>query len=925
VLELTVGLLMGSHRNRSPSRKASDIYANLEKITTAKTVAEQAVKDRKVFRLDGGHRYVRQALKARGWVEKFTPKTKRFATGERAAADDDDQGDEPGDKNVAAHLPIDDFDQLVSRALKDHEPDLQFVPHHRVDFNNVRSDILINHFPKANFVTKTGLTACLRDLSWVSDRHSEDIYPRCYILGDAEDNEAFRDAFRRCAVTSFLKNCKEQIVANLDENDPTLKTVDAEWIAFALEMFNKHYNWGSSGRSTCSTIMRQASLDFECAEDKKQWNLFINIFYNVAYKGHVVIGLRIYEQLINDAIKQYEENNPQSYIEGSQNLWIIKPGAMSRGRGIGLYNNLKQIIDLLGPDLSVIANNKWVAQKYIERPLLIHGVKFDIRQWFVVTDWGQLTIWNYKRSYIRFSTTRFTLDRLDTQTHLTNNAIQKDFDLEEDLHEDIPKEKMWFSEDFDNYLKKCGYGKVWEKRIFPAFQQILIETCLAAQDTAEHRKNSFEIYGADFMLDEQLNPWLIEINQGPTMATSTTVSNELVSSLIEDLCKIVIDRRRGSRSPSSETGNFELIYRQNTMHVPQYTGNSLNIEGKGLIKPRAKQRTFVKTIPKSPTDSADSGESGEITKVYSWDVDRINRLAQPRAAAERPKAKESQSNGTNVAKLKSSPVRIPCAPSVTNYQQNAASQSPATQNILRKLKEMSSKSESKKLESTQRKKSERDISKTVHRKLDQPSSAREAKALKVSRPITSKSQYEESYKASEESARQIEITKQIEADLVLAKKKCDSINRPIRSTDKPLEHRLLYPLGLTESRFKIQPRNKSVGKSVSNLSARTLRQMKDLPNLQMLSNSKMMQTRRSPSKVSLSPTVYPFIDGFPSVNNNSQPLPVKMPLNAVLEINRKSHLLLPRNQSQPKHIRQGVPSQRIGKNHTEQYCIKIPL
>ena len=121
---------------------------------------------------------------------------------------------------------------------------------------------------------------------------------------------------------------------------------------------------------------------------------------------------------------------------------------------------------------------------------------------------------------------------MDTQTHLTNNAIQKDFDLEEDLHEDIPKEKMWFSEDFDNYLKKCGYGKVWEKRIFPAFQQILIETCLAAQDTAEHRKNSFEIYGADFMLDEQLNPWLIEINQGPTMATSTTVSNELVSSLI---------------------------------------------------------------------------------------------------------------------------------------------------------------------------------------------------------------------------------------------------------------------------------------------------------------------------------------------------------------------------------------------------------
>ena len=131
--------------------------------------------------------------------------------------------------------------------------------------------------------------------------------------------------------------------------------------------------------------------------------------FNVsAYDPFFSDPFSLLEDILHSAIficqrerKQYEENNPQSYIEGSQNLWIIKPGAMSRGRGIGLYNNLKQIIDLLGPDLSVIANNKWVAQKYIERPLLIHGVKFDIRQWFVVTDWGQLTIWNYKRSYIR--------------------------------------------------------------------------------------------------------------------------------------------------------------------------------------------------------------------------------------------------------------------------------------------------------------------------------------------------------------------------------------------------------------------------------------------------------------------------------------------------------------------------------------------
>jgi len=941
-------LQMGSHRNtQSPQRKATDIYANLERITKAKSRAEQAIKERKVFRLDGGHRYVRQALKSRGWVEKFTSKTKRFATGEKDA--DDEKDDNMLDQEKVPHLPLDDFDQLVSRALRDHEPDLQFVPLHRIDFNSLNKDIILNHFPKASFVTKTGLTSCLQHVSWVSDRHSEDFYPRCFILGDAEDNEAFRNHFRRCAVTSFLKICAEQLMSSIDEEDPTLKTVDSEWISFALEMYNTHYN-DNCAHSTSSTIMRQISLDEETPESKKQWTNFIQQFYNIAYKGYFVHGVRVFENLINETLKQYEENNPQAFIEGSQNLWIIKPGAMSRGRGIGVYNNLKQIIDLLGPDLSVIANNKWVAQKYIERPLLIHGVKFDIRQWFVVTDWAQLSIWMYQRSYVRFSTTRFTLDRLDTQTHLTNNAIQKNFDLEDDLHEDIPQEKMWFSEDLDAYLKNCGYGNVWQKKIVPAMQRILIETCLAGQDTAESRKNSFEIYGADFMLDEQLKPWLIEINQGPTMATSTTVSNELVQSLIEDLCKVVLDRkrspqgRRGSKPTTPDTGDFELVYRQSPVECPRYVGNSLNVEGRGLIKPKVRQRTFIKTIvPKSPTAAIDSETPPEaLTRVYSWDIDRINRLAQPRNTVERPprqqKSEPAQSKPpTN--KVRASPSRV-SAP-----QASTSKLSPSTQNILKKLKEISNKTDCQRMEfnsSTKNTEGE-NIPRSKHKKVGQPTSAREHKIKIVPRPITSKSQHEErdiidSKIFSPEEAtswekvnRKIEISKQIEADLQLARKRCETMIKPVRSNEKPLEHRLLYPLGLTESRFKIQPRTKTLGKSSTNVNAslRAYRQMKDLPNLQMLAHSKVMQTRVSPSKVSLSPTVYPFIDGgLPSMqigDKSPRPLPIIMPLSAVLDVNRKSHLVLSGNVNPPKHVRQGVPNQRIEKNPTEQYCIKIPL
>ena len=42
---------------------------------------------------------------------------------------------------------------------------------------------------------------------------------------------------------------------------------------------------------------------------------------------------------------------------------------------------------------------------------------------------------------------------------------------------------------------------------------------MCVQDMVDNRKNSFEFYGYDFMVDEELRVWLIEVNSSPSMET----------------------------------------------------------------------------------------------------------------------------------------------------------------------------------------------------------------------------------------------------------------------------------------------------------------------------------------------------------------------------------------------------------------------
>ena len=259
---------------------------------------------------------------------------------------------------------------------------------------------------------------------------------------------------------------------------------------------------------------------------------------------------------IEEILQKISKSLPQYALEGSKNVWIVKPGGLSRGRGVHCIDQLNDILSNVKPC------NQTIIQKYIENPLVINGRKFDIRQWVLVTDLNPLTIWLFDTPYIRFGAENYNIDDFkNVFSQLTGNSIAKH---SEKFNTGEIEGDMWETEQFREFLKKT-YGRDCWPEIQEKIKKIVILSLESAKHKLFHRKNNFETFGFDIMLDDKLNVYLIEINASPDWTYSTKVTEKLVKIASDDIMKVVLDLPQEKLKPPEErktidTGRFKLIF-----------------------------------------------------------------------------------------------------------------------------------------------------------------------------------------------------------------------------------------------------------------------------------------------------------------------------------------------------------------------------
>lgn len=195
-------------------------------------------------------------------------------------------------------------------------------------------------------------------------------------------------------------------------------------------------------------------------------------------------------------------------------MFIIKPSMANKAAGIKVFDSMDQLRAIFEEpesdseededdegqeDLSQV--REWVIQRYIHNPLLVNKRKFHIRAY--VLSKSNVQVYLYRDMLALFAMKEYDTSNLDDNLiHLTNTCIQ----TEEEAYDEEASVKLFWELPLDR--KDLEH-------IFEQMKKILadvFDACTSEMTTFQCIPNAFELFGVDFMMDDELNVYFLEAN-----------------------------------------------------------------------------------------------------------------------------------------------------------------------------------------------------------------------------------------------------------------------------------------------------------------------------------------------------------------------------------------------------------------------------
>ncbi|XP_056282494.1 tubulin polyglutamylase TTLL4 [Pseudoliparis swirei] len=231
---------------------------------------------------------------------------------------------------------------------------------------------------------------------------------------------------------------------------------------------------------------------------------------------------------------------------GARQKWIVKPPASARGIGIQVIHKWGQLP----------RKRPLLVQKYLHKPYLIGGNKFDLRIYVYVTCYDPLRVYIFSDGLVRFASCKYSSS---TKTlgnkfmHLTNYSVnKKNSEYQSNSDDKACQGHKWTLKSLWQFLGSKGVSTapIWEK-----IKDIVIKTIIGSEPYVNsllkmHLHSPYschELFGFDIMLDEKLKPWLLEVNISPSLHSNTALDVAVKGQMIRDLLNLA-----GFRIPLKE-------------------------------------------------------------------------------------------------------------------------------------------------------------------------------------------------------------------------------------------------------------------------------------------------------------------------------------------------------------------------------------